>query len=48
MCNEIVACPTCGEWLDEFSASSHECKIAKKEVVFEKPIEVALSKKIRK
>jgi hypothetical protein len=48
MCYGIVSCPLCGEWLDEFSASTHECNIPakkKEELILEKPLELVVAKK---
>lgn len=42
MCYDVVTCPSCGEWLDEFNASAHECKIVKKEPVLETPAELVV------
>ena len=53
MCHGIIACPVCGEWLDEFSAPTHACENKRGNVapepVLEKPlVEVVVLLKQRK
>lgn len=50
MCFEVVKCAECGEWLDEFNASAHQCKSIpvqeeKKEIEIEQPVLVPISKR---
>jgi hypothetical protein len=47
MCYDVISCPSCREWLDEFNASSHVCKVDKVETLLERPIELVVKKRAR-